>query len=92
MAKLKETDKKEHKPADRYVANEKNLKDAQKKLPDSDTHAWYKIIAGGGTYHNLTSLRLANGHFVYLPKKLADQAKGIYKLAKTEAVRKEEVK
>jgi len=83
---------KEHKPADRYVKDRKQLNEARMFLPDSDTHAWYEIVAGGGTYHNLTSLNLADGHFVFLPRKLADQAKGIYKLAEKKTAAKEEVK
>ena len=90
MSKVKEN--KGHKPADRYVKDRKQLKEARMFLPDSDTHAWYEIVAGGGTYHSLTSLNLADGHFVFLPKKLADQAKGIYKLAGKNTAAKEEGK
>ena len=76
---------KEHKAEARHAANEKGLKAARESLPDNDRFAWYKIIGGGGTNHNLTGIHLVVGRFAYLQRKLADQADTIYELAKKEA-------
>ena len=76
----------------RRVSSSQALTVAKKKLPDNETHAWYEIIDGNGTYHPLTGLALSTSDFVYIPRELADMASGIFKLSDSEKTTTNEVK
>lgn len=66
----------------RIATDKKTLDDAMKILPDTETHAWFKIIGGAGTFHNLSGLTLDEGTYVYQPRVKCQVAVKLFKPVK----------